>query len=425
MITSNSNNDDEARRLAVNSPQESTATDNISRLHRRIQRRTDHDDSGHKGKQVHLEPPAELARPPNSRASSAYMGSYSYSQSPRRSRLSLGGSAPGSPRLSISQSHLDDLLQETLHDQALEDIQTYGVEELRDGFFDSFFFKPPKTDREDLMKEAEYCLPAALQKIQPLSPKSFLLDQWEDMKGVVRQVTTTRAGIKLTKSFIAFFIAYILCLIPVVNNWLGRYNCIMALSSIINHPGRTVGAQIEGAVLTIIGTASGLGWGAFALWVSDSTATARKGYGGVLATFLLIFMTTIAALRSYYARLYQFVLCAGIAIIYAVLANTSEKIAWEKLKNFGIPWLFGQALCLLICCTVFPDANSRPLAVALHDAFTVMQQGLIIPQSNNIVTHQKLAWTFVSMYILRPYVSYSIWIDLFIARSHSVIPAGC
>jgi hypothetical protein len=271
------------------------------------------------------------------------------------------------------------------------------VEELRDGFFDASFFKPPKTNHEDLMREAEYTLPAAFQKRHPLSPKHFLPKQWDEIKDVARNVTTTRAGIKLTKSFLAFFIAYILCLIPSVRAWLGRYSYIMVLSTVINHPGRAIGSQIDGTILTIFGTATGLGWGAFALWVSDSTATAREGYGGLLAMFLVLFMGIMAALRSYYIRVYQFVLCAGMAISYTCLANTSEQVNWKKLFDYGIPWVFGQAICLILCCTIFPDAGARPLAVSFHNAFGIMEQALILPHSDSVALHRQLAWTFVSL----------------------------
>lgn len=353
--------------------------------HRRRASRSESQDARH----VRLQAPRE----PKSSASSIYMGSYRHSRS--RSRTSLktpGNSTPGSPRPSMSQSHLESLLQ----DLDL-DLETYGVEELRDGFFDSSFFKPQKVDHEELMRRAEYTLPLKLRKEHPLSPSNFFPKQWHEIKGVIVAVTKTRAGIKLAKSFLAFFIAYILCLIPVIGDWLGRYSYIMVLSSIINHPGRTIGAQIDGAFLTIIGSATGLGWGAFALWVSDSTGPARSGYGGILAMFLILFMVTIAAIRSYLIRMYQLVLCGGIAIIYTLLADTSEAIDWKKLLNYAIPWLFGQALCLIICCTFFPDAGSRPLAVSLHNAFAVMQRGLRFPQAHRLYSHRDLAWTFVSL----------------------------
>ena len=56
----------------------------------------------------------------------------------------------------------------------------------------------------------------------------------------------------------------------------------MAISVIVNHPGRPIGSQIDGAFMTVLGTFAGLGWGALALYVSTSTGPARSGYGGIL-----------------------------------------------------------------------------------------------------------------------------------------------
>ena len=375
------------------STQQQTPPDHESRIHRRHVGRQS--DSGrHGAKRVRLEAPEALPRP---QGPSVYMGSYSHS--PQASRTSLPNSiksrpssAQTSPRASLSHGPLAELLQDP-H----AELDTYGVQEFREGFFDASFLKPSKTDREDLMAAAEYTLPRALRKKHPLSPKNYLPKQWHEVRSVAREVATTRAGIKLLKSFLAFFIAYILCLIPRVSNWLGRYNYIMCLSVIINHSGRTIGAQLDGAALTIAGSATGLGWGAFALWLSDSTDVARKGYGGILAAFLVLFMGTIAALRSYYIRLYQLVLSAGIAVSYTVLAETSQEVNWKKLLSYGIPWLFGQAIALLVCCIIFPDAGARPLAVSLHEALAVMQRGLILPHQDNLALHRQLALTFVDL----------------------------
>jgi len=292
----------------------------------------------------------------------------------------------------VSHLHLDHLLQDLD-----PDLESYGVEEFRDGFFDAGFFKPPKDNPDEMRKMAMYSLPAAFRKRNPLSISAFFPKQWHEIKGGVRRVTTTRAGIKLAKSFLGFFIAYILCLIPVVGNWLGPFNFVMPLSAVINHPGRNIGAQIDGTFLTIVGTASGLGWGAFALWLSNSSDVAASGYGGILATFLVLFMAVIAACRSYLIRSYQMVLCAGIAVIYTCLSDTSTDVNWDKLLDWGVPWLIGQAICLVVSCAVFPDAGARPLAVSLHNAFGIMHSGLEVPRTDNIIVHRQLAWTFVSL----------------------------
>ncbi|KAI1441135.1 hypothetical protein F5Y02DRAFT_411002 [Annulohypoxylon stygium] len=275
---------------------------------------------------------------------------------------------------------------------------SYGIAEMRDGFFDAVFLPPEEVDFQELMKQAELTLPYAFRKKDPLSIRNFLPKQWHDVKGVIRRVTTTRSGIRLLRSFLAFFISYILCLIPPVQARLGRYSYIMVISTILNHSGRTLGAQVDGTILTIVGTATGLGWGAFGLWASTASAPARIGYGGVLAVFLFLYVFIIACLRSYYIRTYQAVICAGIAIAYTCLAEVSgTEVSWSKLLDYGIPWVLGQAISLLVCFTVVPDAGARPLAVALHQAFAVMLDGLGLTRLESIRTRRRLTQTFVSM----------------------------
>ncbi|ELR02648.1 hypothetical protein VC83_01012 [Pseudogymnoascus destructans] len=352
-------------------------------------------------------------------ASSIYMGSYGLSPSASRPismRLMRSPGSPRSPRpsamgtprhsaMATSRHSLSAVETNTVHLEELGHLlrdlnvhlETYGIQETRDGFFDAPFFKPPKTDKEELMRSARDTLPASFRKKHPLSVSHFLPKQWHELKSVARRLMTTRAGIKLTKSFLGFFIPYILCLIPVVGNWVGRYRYIMVLSALFNHPGRTIGAQIDGTFLTTMGTCTGLGWGALALYVSDSTSVAESGYGGLLAAFLIIFMGVMASLRSYFIRIYQFVVPAGIAAMFCCLAETGRNITWKKLLAYGIPWALGQAISLIVCFAIAPDGGSRQIALALFDAFRVMQEGLNLPRTENQSIHRQLSWTFVNL----------------------------
>lgn len=296
--------------------------------------------------------------------SSIYFGSYG--RSPQHSRASLGDSSgprtardsvPPSPRASIGHLQLDHLLQ---HEEV--QLDRYGVDESRDGFFDASFNRPLLRDRPEMMRQASETLPASFLEHHPLSLHRFLPEQWHELVTFVRQISTTHGGVKLSKSFLGYFIAYIICLVPASRNFLGRFSYILAISALLNHAGRTVGAQIDGALMTIIGTVAGLGWGSLALYVSTSTAGARLGYGGVLATFLVLFSSTICWLRCVYLRFFQAIICAGIAIFFTNLADTSQAVGWMKIFDYGIPWLLGQLIGLIVCTVVFPDAGSRPLA---------------------------------------------------------------
>jgi hypothetical protein len=309
-------------------------------------------------------------------------------------------SGPGGRGVGMDKESADmKLLGQVLEDNHLN-TDTYEVAELRDGFFDALFFlKPAAVVYEELMKGAEKTLPAAFDKKSPLSAMQIFPRQWHEVQSFGKRVMlTTRSRIQLGKSFGAFFVAYVLCLVPVVRSWLGRYNYIMVISTIVNHPARTVGSQIDGAILTTVGTASGLGWGVVGLLLSTSTPAAGAGYGGILAVFLGTFMVAIAWIRSYFIRMYQLALCAGMAIIYTSLSEVNGKtVRWEKLYAYAVPWMLGQAISLLVCVLVFPDAGARPLAETYHSAFGNMLDGLVLPRVRNTRLRRRLAQTFVDL----------------------------
>ncbi|KAL6717817.1 Zinc finger protein [Lecanora helva] len=333
-----------------------------------------------------------IADPSSSRQAAnhgVYLGSYAASA--RSSPRGSGNVSRTSTRASTSHVQLEHLLQ------AMKvDLETYGVEELRDGFFDASFHQPLKRNHDDLLRKARYTLPDSFKlKNQPLSFRRFLPQQLHEAKSFLHQVSSTRAGIRLLKSFFGVFITYIICLIPASRDWLGRYNYIMVISAIVNHSGRAIGSQLDGAVLTIIGTVAGLGWGSLALYVSTATPTARSGYGGILAAFLVIFTVLIGWLRCVFLRFYQAVLASGFAIFYTCLADTAKSVGWVKVFDYGIPWVLGQTVCLIVSICVFPDAGSRSLTLAFHDSLQTVLAGLTLPRVDSPTLKQRLALQFV------------------------------
>ncbi|KAL7946093.1 hypothetical protein V8C42DRAFT_322450 [Trichoderma barbatum] len=278
------------------------------------------------------------------------------------------------------------------------DPDTFGVVEERDGFFDALFLKHTPLIPQGFVERSRASLPADFDEESPLAASRFIPRQLRELRSVLRLVTTTRAGIRLFRSFTAYFAAYILCLIPAVRTWLGPYHYMIAVSVILNHPARTLGAQIEGALFTTIGTAAGIGWGVAGLLLSTSTSAASNGYGGILALFLALFMAVVAWTRSFYARFYQMVVCAGVAIIFTALVQTQgDIIVWEKLRNYAVPWLLGQAIALLVNCTIFPDAGARPLALVFHHSFSLMLEAIVIPRPRDTRFRRSLVRAFVDL----------------------------
>ncbi|CAG7564857.1 unnamed protein product [Fusarium equiseti] len=297
----------------------------------------------------------------------------------------------GSSSFSIMQ------IDEIISDDRIN-METYGVQELRDGFFDALFLAPKPLDPDLVAEIAKATLPKEFDKSHPLSAKHFLPRQFHEMVSVAHKIATTRAGIRLIKSFLSFFIAYVLCLVQPIHNWLGRYDYIMAISVIINHSDRSFGSQLDGAVLTIIGTAVGLGWGTVGLLLSTSTEEARGGYGGILAAFSIVLFASIAFMRAFFIRLYQPTLSAGIALAFTTLAETrSGGIEWQKLQSYAVPWALGQAIALAVNCLIFPDAGNHSLAIAFDKSFKTIQESLIIPRPRDIRAKRRLAKAFMDI----------------------------
>lgn len=278
------------------------------------------------------------------------------------------------------------------------DTETYGVSELRDGFFDAMFLRPSHVFAADLLQDSADTLPAGFDKASPLALRRYFPRKRQALVSVVKRVTKTRDGIRLLKSFSAFFVAYVLCLLPVIRNWLGRYHYIMAVSVIVNHPARSLGSQLDGAILTIVGAACGLAWGVLGLLLSESSVAARAGYAGVLAVWMALFMTSISLTRAFFIRFYQAIHSAGLAVVFATLAETGSRQAeWTKLRDYGFAWLFGQAIALLINCVIFPDAGARDLATTFHAAFDVMLEALDASSRRDRRLRRRLSRAFVDL----------------------------
>ncbi|QUC21414.1 uncharacterized protein UV8b_05657 [Ustilaginoidea virens] len=291
------------------------------------------------------------------------------------------------------------------NDRALADVEldqdTYGVSELRDGLFEAIFLqplRPPSMQR--LSGQAAAALPWELGKSSPLVGKDRVRRQIRELGSLLRRVATTRAGVGLLKASLAYVSAYALCLAPAASTWLGRHHYVVAVSVVLNHPARTLGAQLEGAVFTVAGTAVGLGWGALCLLLSTSaTLAAGAGYGGVLAVLLASFMLAMAWARAFFARSHQAVLCAGIAVLFVTLAaaNGQQPVAWSKLRGYGVCWLLGQAVSLVVNVVVFPDSGARALATTLHRSLSILQETLEATPSPQRKQRQRLAAAFVDL----------------------------
>ncbi|RPA99290.1 hypothetical protein L873DRAFT_915094 [Choiromyces venosus 120613-1] len=303
---------------------------------------------------------------------------------------------PSSPRASVSTLQLQHLLENLELDQ----YNTYGVEELRDGLFDASFYRPIEQNSD----EAEPFLPPEIFTFKRpwSSSKSLIHSLAEDVKFFFRLTFKTEQGFSLAKSFLAYFVGYILCLVPRSRGWLGRYPYWITVAILFTHPGRTLGAQIDATVACSIGAAFGLAVGSLALEVASSTHKAQVGHGGVIAVFWVLFIGAASWIRCSLMKLYQSMISVGLAVIFLCLVgsdaidstgNWDPNILWE----FGIPWVVGLGICLIINIVIRPDAGGKAVAAALHKAVISAMEGLVLPRPYSPATHQNMNHQLVNL----------------------------
>lgn len=290
----------------------------------------------------------------------------SHPQTPFRSCRSSGAVTPNShwsPRASVSSVSLQHLLEKLELDQ----YDTYGVEEHRDGFFDATFFRPLHR-RADLVPSGTFSTRSLSSHLSEVAHGMIT-----DIIGFVWTVFTTYKGINVAKSLLAYLICYYLCLIPSVQRWFGVHSYFAVISVLLNHPGRSFGAQLDGLMLCTVGAAVGMIWGGLALGLAH-----QINYTGVrevlLEVFLVIFATIMAGLRSTLVRLYQALMSAGLAVFFMCLVST-DRGGWDrnKISEFAVPFLAGQVICLAVNILILPETGGRGVAY-VHSLYLEIHQ---------------------------------------------------
>ncbi|ANB15586.1 Bre4p [Sugiyamaella lignohabitans] len=278
-----------------------------------------------------------------------------------RSGLHSGVATPRSAFVEPKMSYLQAKLETLFGNQVKEERVTYGIEELRNGFFDAIFVPP--TIVESAAKREFIGKPS---KSLSDSGKSWI-NSW--IKSV-RKITVQTEQIKLLKTFLAYFLAYILCMIGPTGRWLGRYNLFMAFAVLIHHPGRTSGSQIEISFWSILGIAIGLGWGSTGLYIASSTHRAAELFGLIHAFSLTLCLVVTCWIKAAFVRLHHFMTSLALAVYVLEVANVSEStsVDWMKAWQFGIPYLFGILISLAVNILVFPDFGHQDIMFALKVA---------------------------------------------------------
>ncbi|KAF3080704.1 hypothetical protein TWF569_002263 [Orbilia oligospora] len=305
-----------------------------------------------------------------------------------RSRLASGQATPRGGSL-VASIPLDQFMSR-LQLEA-DDLEDYGVEELRDGFFDASFYKMPRKELATAKQKRKIRSPFSLQK--------FVQLQKDGIKRFIWSIKHPKRRSALMRAVTGYMLAYVLCLVPAVRKWLGPYHFIMIIATIVNHAGRSIGSQIEGTITTIIGAGIGIGAGLLALWISTVSGPARDSYGAFLAVCLLITLPMLAWARARFARVFQLCICAGFALFFMVCERVGPTPSYRKAWEFGIPWVLGVAIAQITNILLLPNPGNVQIARALHKALDAAIGGLELPRPSTARQREKMSKETVEMSI--------------------------
>lgn len=282
-----------------------------------------------------------------------------------KSGLGSDPSLRPNPRTSMSQLKLYQLSNTTNY----KDLNRFDLEELRNGFFDPVYIKPqPSGSTVEPIDTRTPLLSLHILKPQHLFalPRTFFKEMNQNK-------------VILIKFCLAYFISIILCLIEKPGNWFGKYRVFLPISTLINHPVHSIGAQLEITVLSIIGLALGLGWSSLALYLSTATQPTRNHQGGILAGSLFIGIFFMGWFKAYFIRFYYLFLTSGFVLIFLStnLDLSTTVIQWKDTWNIAIPYLFGLLISLFVSILISPDVGHHKLMNSVLDSVCSIKELII------------------------------------------------
>ncbi|GAV53158.1 hypothetical protein ZYGR_0AI04400 [Zygosaccharomyces rouxii] len=255
-------------------------------------------------------------------------------------------------RISLPQFRLDT----SARIKKWEELEDFNLEELRDGFFDARFSKAERVSTdEDEVTDTEN-----------LGRGIFQL--WEHGYshglGVFKEVFTEfkKNYVPICKFFIAYFVALVICVDHRSGRWLGhKYRYFLPIAVVIHHPVRTIGFQLEMFFSSVLGGALAMGWSSLAWYLSVVKKPTKLHPGGIFFASLTLALVLSNWLKELFQRTWYCVLTFNIAIIFlhdVSLRQSKQNLEWKLYWDFGMSYLFGMILSLVVCILFWPQTGN-------------------------------------------------------------------
>ncbi|AET40825.1 Bre4p Ecym_6454 [Eremothecium cymbalariae DBVPG len=281
-------------------------------------------------------------------------------------------------KTSLSQMKLESLAK----GKGWEPLETYDLEELRDGFFDATYTASERV----IDSEADSVINAKSSHSSSWTGAFFT--EWSDVRQHYRSIF---------KFIVAYFLAVCVCVISPTRVWLGAQYCyFMPIAVLIHHPVRNLGVQLEITLQSVLGGALGLGVAAFWWYLFRASDIAAHHQGGLSFFSLAVAVYFSSWLGALFIRLSYLTLSFSIAVTFISTSRivvSKDNLQWKEYWNFGIPYLCGILLSLVVCFIIDPHGGHSEIMQNFSSTLDDVKQLLIAfvdkQHCNDLATLQK------------------------------------
>ena len=182
------------------------------------------------------------------------------------------------------------------------------------------------------------------------------------LTAVKSRLQTNHLWQRMVKHTIATTIAVIIVVIPAVSVRYGPASYLAAMTAVFCHCAQRFGQMAQSLVFTMIGTVLGLGWAAFAMYLSSLVFESNQAAAYTIRAVALVIVAIVHGyVRSKSPRLFVLV-WLFLLTSFTVLVGTAHRVTVSTATNIVYPILTAMGVLLIVNVTVFPEFSGKFLA---------------------------------------------------------------
>ncbi|ORX56446.1 hypothetical protein DM01DRAFT_1382683 [Hesseltinella vesiculosa] len=189
---------------------------------------------------------------------------------------------------------------------------------------------------------------------------------------------------RVLKCTLAYFITTLFSLIHPLAATMGSSVFLVTTGSLFNHPGRSMGAQVDATVTTALGLILAVGWACAALAAISTYNVEHPAtyyYDAAVkvipALFLFVGVFLTQLLRQLLPKFNFFSLQFMIVQIFAMTRGVFDiSFDWKLPLNIGMPLLIGAGISFVVNIFVWPESAVDGLGRALQETVKASQSML-------------------------------------------------